>query len=297
MSTPITFVHLSDTHILPSEEARFLGQSHSDNLRSAIQIVRERNLNPSFYILSGDLANVGDDDSYRGLRAIVDDLRSDGAAVLLAMGNHDERSGLRRIVLDHPEHEANDEYYYAVMFDGLRVIVLDSMTPGEHNGTVGATQLAWLRQQLQEAAPNGTVLVLHHPPLRPGASFSPQPMLSDWQELEAIVTGSDIIGILAGHVHQSMSTLFAGVPLITASATAFLVDPFIKPGIAMLAGGGFNVVTAGDRTMMARPVYLPIEQRLLYHHNPPENPLHPDMMVFAKQDHSGQILRGAAAAH
>jgi len=295
VSETVTLVHISDTHILPSEETRFLGQSHSENLRTALGIVRERGINPDGFILSGDLANTGDEDAYRGLRAILDDLRQEDAPILLAMGNHDDRHGLRQIVLDHPEHEAEQEYCYTTWFGGLRVIVLDSTIPESHNGEIGAAQREWLKQELTIPAPEGTLLVFHHPPFPPGAALGTEPMLADWRELESIVRDSDVIGVLCGHVHQSMASSFAGVPLVTAAATAFLVDPFLKPGIAFLAGGGFNVVTVRDRTIVARPLYLPIEQRLLYHHNPPENPLHPDMMVFAKQDHSGQIFRGATA--
>jgi 3',5'-cyclic AMP phosphodiesterase CpdA len=294
----VTLVHMSDTHILPSDEARFLGQNHSQNLRSALAIVRGRGIKADGFVLSGDLANTGDPDSYRGLRAILDDLRQAGVPVLLAMGNHDDRRGLRRIVLDHMEHDVEGEYHHTAWLGGLRVIVLDSTIPESHNGEIGAAQREWLARELAKPAPEGTVLVFHHPPFPPGAALGSEPMLADWRELEDLVRGSDVVGVLCGHVHQSISSGFAGVPLVTAPATAFLVDPFVKPGIAMLAGGGFNVVTVRDRLMLARPVYLPIEQRLLYHHNPPTNPVHPDMMVFAKQDHSGRILRGAyPAAH
>ncbi|UUZ60715.1 metallophosphoesterase family protein [Nocardioides sp. B-3] len=75
-------------------------------------------------------------------------------------------------------------------------------------------------------AEHGTLLALHHPPL-------PLPMLRaaeliellEQDRLAAVVRGSDVRGILAGHLHFSTYSLFEGVPVSVASASCYTSDP------------------------------------------------------------------------
>ncbi|MCS7002903.1 MAG: hypothetical protein NZ518_08655, partial [Dehalococcoidia bacterium] len=126
-------------------------------------------------------------------------------------------------------------------------------------------------------APEGTVLALHHPPVRIGGRA---PFVADADELEAVVRGSDVIAVLAGHVHQVMAQEFGGAPLVTAHSTVMLIDPLRRPGIAFVAGGGFALVTVQDRRALIQPFLLPVLPEVVYHHNPALAPVHDDMKVF-----------------
>ena len=74
--------------------------------------------------------------------------------------------------------------------------------------------------------PHGTLLAMHHPPL-------PLPMLRaaelielhEQDRLAAVVEGTDVRGILAGHLHFSTWSTFAGVPVSVASASCYTSDP------------------------------------------------------------------------
>ncbi|MGH3613252.1 MAG: metallophosphoesterase family protein [Pseudonocardia sp.] len=50
--------------------------------------------------------------------------------------------------------------------------MLDSTVPGRAYGEVRPDQLAWLRAELTEPAPAGTVLALHHPALPTAAPLA-----------------------------------------------------------------------------------------------------------------------------
>jgi Icc protein len=79
---------------------------------------------------------------------------------------------------------------------------------------------------LATPAEHGTLLAMHHPPL-------PLPMLRaaelielhDQQALSDVIAGTDVRGILAGHLHLSTWSTFAGVPVSVTSASCYTSDP------------------------------------------------------------------------
>lgn len=129
--------------------------------------------------------------------------------------------------------------------DGLRVISFDSTVPGYHHGDVTPGQLDWLAATLATRAPHGTLLAMHHPPI-------PTPLLEAMgilelrhqPELAAVLRGSDVRAILAGHLHYPTHSTFAGIPVSVASATCYTLD--LSAGDRLLsgvdAGQSINVV-------------------------------------------------------
>jgi Icc protein len=67
-----TLVHLSDTHILPTDADRLQGVDTLQNVRDVLEIVVDSGLRPDALVVSGDLANNGELESYRRLRGELD---------------------------------------------------------------------------------------------------------------------------------------------------------------------------------------------------------------------------------
>ena len=67
-----------------------------------------------------------------------------------------------------------------------------------------------------------TVIILHHPPVDTGIEWMSALPDEQWvRRLEAIVRpASQVICLIAGHVHRPIATSFAGKPLIVAPSTA-----------------------------------------------------------------------------
>ncbi|MCS7002647.1 MAG: metallophosphoesterase, partial [Dehalococcoidia bacterium] len=101
MNPPIVLAQISDTHALASPDHRFLGQNHAANLRATLDLLAARGVDPDAYVLTGDLANNAEADSYRTLKPVVESLRATGKPVLLVVGNHDDRVHLRAILEGH----------------------------------------------------------------------------------------------------------------------------------------------------------------------------------------------------
>jgi 3',5'-cyclic AMP phosphodiesterase CpdA len=96
--------------------------------------------------------------------------------------------------------------------------------PGWHHGDLDPEQLAWLAGVLAKPAPLGTLLAMHHPPLPSHLPLFDILELRHQDELAEIIRGSDVRGILAGHLHYSSHGMFAGIPVSVASATCYTMN-------------------------------------------------------------------------
>ncbi|MDQ1073793.1 MULTISPECIES: phosphodiesterase [Microbacterium] len=243
-------LHLSDTHLLGGD--RLLGERYDTaaNLRRTLDAAEATGVRPDAVVFTGDLADLGEPEAYRALRAAVEPWAERlGAPVVWVAGNHDERPALRAGLLDG---EPSLEPVTGVWdLDGLRIIALDSTVPGWHHGDLDAEQLEWLRGELATPAPLGTILALHHPPLPTHIPFFDILELRDQPRLAAAIAGSDVRTILAGHLHYSTSGTFAGVPVSVAAASCYTMD-LARPADevnGMDAGQSFHLVHVWDDTI------------------------------------------------
>ncbi|MDQ0725765.1 Icc protein [Microbacterium sp. W4I20] len=204
-------IHVSDPHFLAGGVRLADRFDVEANFARTLEAIRTVHPNPSAIVVTGDLADLGEPDAYRRLRQAVEPIAAElGAPVVWVAGNHDERPALRRDLLGLP---ASAEPVTGVWdLDGLRVIALDTSVPGWHHGDLDAGQLSWLADQLSVPAPHGTLLAMHHPPLPSHVPLFDILELRHQDELAEIIRGTDVRGILAGHLHYSSHGTFAGVP-------------------------------------------------------------------------------------
>ena len=216
--------HLSDPHLIGGGGLHYGVVDNVANLRTALGRLAALNPPPQALVFTGDLADQGEPDAYATLREIVEPAAQEmGAIVVWTMGNHDERAAYARGLHDSDDDGFQDRVHEV---DGLRIVALDTSVPGYHHGELRPEQLAWLTDVLATPAEHGTLLAMHHPPL-------PLPMLRaaelielhDQQSLADVVAGTDVRGILAGHLHFSTWSTFAGVPVSVASASCYTSDP------------------------------------------------------------------------
>lgn len=216
--------HLSDPHLIGGGGLHYGVIDNVAHLRAALARLAAVRPAPQALVLTGDLADRAEPDAYATLRAIVEPAAAEmGAVVVWTMGNHDERAPFARGLFDSEDDGFQDRVHEV---DGLRIVALDTSVPGYHHGDLHADQLSWLADVLATPAEHGTLLAMHHPPL-------PVPMLRaaelielrDQQALADVVAGTDVRGILAGHLHLSTWSTFAGVPVSVAAASCYTTDP------------------------------------------------------------------------
>ena len=216
--------HLSDPHLIGGGGLHYGVIDNVANLRRALERLAAVRPAPQALVFTGDLADRAEPDAYATLRSIVEPIAADmGAVVVWTMGNHDERGPFAQGLYDSDDAGVQDRVHEV---GGLRIVALDTSVPGYHHGELTAAQLDWLGDVLRTPAEHGTLLAMHHPPL-------PLPMLRaaelielhDQQALADVIAGTDVRGILAGHLHLSTWSTFAGVPVSVASASCYTSDP------------------------------------------------------------------------
>jgi len=213
--------HVSDTHLLGEGRLLFGAVETEKHLAQALAQLENLGTKPAAIVFTGDLADLGELDAYERLKRIVEPAAARlGAQVIWVMGNHDERPEYSSLLFgEEPSTDPQDRVYD---IDGLRIISLDTTVPGYHHGDITDAQLEWLAAELSTPAPHGTLLALHHPPV-------PTPLLWAMEMLElhgqdrlaAVLAGTDVRGILGGHLHYSSHSTFAGIPVSVAAATCY----------------------------------------------------------------------------
>ncbi len=246
-------LHLSDTHLRATGSRLFDAVDAHDRLKRALEVIAASGITPDGIVFTGDLVDLGEEDAYRELRELVEPFAATlNTRVFWVMGNHDDRAHFRRQLLDE-QHDAD----YAPIdrvdeLDGLRVITLDSSVPGAHHGEVTDAQLRWLADALATPAPLGTILAMHHPPVPSVLPLAASVELRDQPRLAAVLRGTDVRAIIAGHLHYSTFATFAGIPVSVASSTCYAQDLTVPVGGTRPQDGAqaFNMIHIYDDTVV-----------------------------------------------
>ena len=235
-----TIAHISDTHYLGGRRPLY-GEVDTDRtLAMALEQLERSGTNPSAIVITGDLADLGEPDAYHRLKAEIEPVAARmGSTIIWVMGNHDERAPFAAILLE--EEETNSPHDRVYDIDGLRIIALDSTVPGYHHGEFSAAQLSWLEEVLAVPAAHGTLLALHHPPMPTPVEIMAIIELQDQPAFAEVIRGTDVRGILAGHLHYSTFGSFAGIPVSVASATCYTIDSSAEPDTLLGVDGGQSI--------------------------------------------------------
>ena len=208
---------ISDPHITGPHDELFEASDPVGNLSAAIAHASQR---AEAIIITGDLAaRAGTDAEYEGVRAVLD---ACGVDVLLCAGNHDESRKIRSLF---GVQGRNDRLDYVHELSQGRIIVLDSARAGRGDGALDADQLSWLDTELAVGAP--TVVAMHHPCFSIGGKALAGVRLDDAsvEGLESVVSRHrNVLSVVSGHAHMSLSTAFAGTVAHACPSVAYEFD-------------------------------------------------------------------------
>lgn len=216
----ITDLHLGFDPGVPDELNR-------QRLDRTLKRLAEMSPRPDLLLATGDIADNGDDAvSYRTFREATAGLPF---PVYPAMGNHDSRAAF---LAEFPETPAPDGFLqYAIEDLPVRILVLDTLEVGRHGGGFCELRAAWLTARLDEAPARPTLIVLHHPPIATGLSWMSENPEAAWvRRLRGVVAGrTNIVAMVAGHLHRPVVTRWAGTTLAVCPATAPQVALDLEP--------------------------------------------------------------------
>lgn len=178
---------------------------------------------PDLLVLSGDLTDHGDRESFVKTAALLEQCP---CPILPMVGNHDTREELLAAFPDTPSE--GGFVHYVTDREGLRIICCDSLENGRHGGGFCTERRDWLRARLDEKPDMPAVIFMHHPPLPSGIDWMDPVEGEDWiDNFAEAVEGhqSRIEAIHCGHLHRPITAKFNGIPLS--------VTPSVAPLVAM----------------------------------------------------------------
>jgi 3',5'-cyclic AMP phosphodiesterase CpdA len=224
----LTIAQITDLHVTTGQDP--LNQLRNEQrLRQVLRTIHELQPRPRAIIASGDLVDHGEPAEYAELKRI---LAGSEIPIYYAVGNHDRR----RPFLDalggpYAPVDANGYVQYAVDFEGLRMVVCDTLEEGRDRSGFSAERAQWLADTLDAQPDTPTIVVMHHPPILSGVRWmDPDPNAPWIAQLSDAIRGRDQVRVvLCGHVHRAFHGLLAGQVVATAPATSIQVTLNLSP--------------------------------------------------------------------
>jgi 3',5'-cyclic AMP phosphodiesterase CpdA len=244
MARPFLLLQLSDSHLGATwGEGDPLGQA-----AATVDHIRRLPDRPDAILITGDLADAGDEAEYEALSQLLDSL---GAPCSPLPGNHDDRGALRSHFRLPGEGDA--PVNYSVDLGALRLVILDSTKPGHDSGELDGARLTWLDRELSSQPDRPTILAMHHPPLVTGAPAWDRIGIpaADRQGLaDVLARHSQVRLVTGGHLHRTITSELAGRPVLAAPAIYETALPDFEADELKLGGSAPSYVVhavIGDR--------------------------------------------------
>ena len=208
---------LSDLHLSPTPPLR--GVHPLPALERAMHTLTR--LPVDELLITGDLCNNGELEGYLELR---NQLGLWAKPVHLVPGNHDNLAAMLRAFPGLAAHvQTWGRLLQVVEHPTLRLILLDTTTPGQHFGSLDGPTLDWLDRTLQARPGCSTLIAMHHPPVPLGIPFMDALAMraGDAKDLAQVLQQHpQVRRLVCGHVHRCIMSEFAGRPCISAPSTA-----------------------------------------------------------------------------
>jgi 3',5'-cyclic AMP phosphodiesterase CpdA len=221
----LSFVQISDSHMGFNKAAN---PDVIGTLKTAVDRINALPTAPEFMLHTGDISHLSKPEEFDTLDQILKDARA--KEVFFVPGEHDVLEDDGKQYLERYGKGTKGAGWYSfdkkgVHFIGL-VNVLNLKAGGL--GTLGAEQLAWLKDDVRHLKHSTPIVVFAHIPL-----WSVYP---DWgwgtddaAQALALLKKFGSVTVLNGHIHQTMQKVEGNVTFHTASSTAF---PQPAPGTA-----------------------------------------------------------------
>jgi 3',5'-cyclic AMP phosphodiesterase CpdA len=220
---------ISDLHLRADGSPLIGGVDTVAALNACVEHVNGLAPRPDVVLATGDLVDEGRPEDFAALRRAFDRLEM---PVHVIPGNHDDRNGLRDAFADTGSLPADGEFlHYTVETLPVRLIGLDTITPGECGGRMCEARLGWLDDRLAEQPDRPTLVFMHHPPFATGIGFMDDPAFDGAAQLERVVRAHpQVRQIVCGHIHRAIHTHWAGTAAAVAPSIVFQMALELRDG-------------------------------------------------------------------
>lgn len=212
----VRLVQFTDTHLVGDPAGGLRGVETLASFRRVLDAAAVDLTAADAVLVTGDIVH-DEPGGYAHLRTLLTPL---GKPVWCLPGNHDDPATLRA-ALDTPPFTCCP----TLDIDGWRLVLLDSVVPGEVGGALAPTELERLDGALSEAS--GPVLIaLHHPPIAARSRWLDPIGLANAGEFWQIVDRYEHVrAVLWGHVHQEQDEHRGRVRCLATPSTCLQFAP------------------------------------------------------------------------
>lgn len=223
------FVQISDSHV------GFNKPANTDvigTLRQAIAKINALDPKPAFLIHTGDISHLSKPEEFDAVDSILQTARVD--RVFFVPGEHDVLDGTGKSYLERYGKQTQGDGWYSFDSNGVHFVGLVNVLNLKAGGlgSLGSTQLEWLKKDLDARSNSTPIVVFAHVPL--------WTVYQDWGwgtddgiAALALLKRFGSVSILNGHIHQNVQKIEGNIVFHTACSTAF---PQPKPGSAPAPG-------------------------------------------------------------
>ncbi|QSA97976.1 3',5'-cyclic-AMP phosphodiesterase [Methylococcus sp. EFPC2] len=214
----VRIVQLTDFHLLADPAEAMMGINTDASFRSVLAAAHAAHWPPDLCLLTGDLAQEARPQTYRRLRAYLEEL---GVPCYCLPGNHDSPAVIA-------EHLAGASVFYqrTLLLPDWQIVFLDSTIAGDPGGFLADEQLAALEDALLAHPDRHVLVALHHSPLATGSQWLDTMRVENAEEFLALLARYPRVrAVVYGHVHQAMDERIGDLRLIAAPSTCFQFKP------------------------------------------------------------------------
>jgi 3',5'-cyclic AMP phosphodiesterase CpdA len=205
---------ISDLHLKSDQAFAYDVADTADALRRTVDHLNHMVSDPDVVLITGDISDDGSRQSYDLARKLLFDLK---APFYLIPGNHDQKKHLleafnfHRYLLEGVSGKEGNYLCYAIDDYPVRLIGIDTVTPGLHGGGIGPNRLKWLDDTLSKRANIPTLVFMHHPPFASGIGHMDREVFHGREQLrEVICRHPQVQRITCGHIHRAITCGFGG---------------------------------------------------------------------------------------
>lgn len=254
----IRFIHLSDTHIGPTNDFILQGVRTFQPFEKILESISSLPFKPDFIIHTGDVVADPDERSYALFNTLVKQI---DIPFYYVVGNHDDSLMTKQFLKMGAKDDLMEEnVVYRFTADNNRFLILDGRGPREidPHGTVSDEQFSVIETELK-ADDSSLISVFIHFPLLP--------MDCPWVDRDMLLFEGDrlhnlfvkyskkIRGVFFGHLHRGTQVVKDGVRYHSVASTCLQFGLFPNqesPSFEDHGRGYFNVVTIDDGKMVVR---------------------------------------------
>ena len=249
---PVLIAQISDCHIRDSTGMFGDLVDTSETLARVVRHLNSLSPVPDVILATGDLTDDGTEVQYSKFLDLVSSLE---IPLLPIPGNHDVWDTFRSAFCDHLLNTATEEHCSYVV-DGypVRLIGLDTLTPGRHDGLFHDGHEDWLDHVLQMEPDRPTLIFTHFPPFTSGLTFMDLSGLEGADRLRNVLEHHPQVKLLvAGHLHRPIQTVIGSTLVSVCPSTGnqlgLELDPMTgsavdePPGYQLHRWDGHNFVT------------------------------------------------------